>query len=931
MSKIANIFKAGDPVIIKATATKPNGDSLKQAGKAGSIAGIPSPGRYMVDVPGFPLVNLPADELDHLAAAKVSKEAQQATDISVVTDVVAKGDTPDAPIPQGSAGAAGTPGWEVIYSFEVALILSMVPSLTNPRSYFDPEALKSLSEDIANNGILQPILIRRLPASRLSEDFSRFQGRTKATIPPIYEIVAGERRFRACIMAGVRSVPVLIRELTDEQVLRMQLIENIQRADLHPLEEAQGYRRILDLDSQAGKSMAERQEELAHSIKRSTRYVYQTLQLLKLCDFARQIFLEKKLDRTIALEIAKIGNEPGQIEATRRIAGLGVKGTDVINHPMSHSQAVEYRRNNHALLLADAPFNIKIELAGVEPCGTCPKMSANALDLFEEGAKLHDTCLDRSCYGKKNAAHNEEIAAAAKAKGQKVISGAAAKKLMPHGQSLAMIQGGFEALDSRRYDVVDSKSGNTVRQILGKDMPLPVLIQNPHAAGFIEVLPKAEVTKLLKERGLMDKATVRSDEDKARAVKEKFEKAYRWHWAEQLLINAGKLDDSDLFESLIAPMAAQIYRRLDNECTKRTHKLMGWTFPVFGYDQFAKVLKHFKDMEAGELNKFVIVASVASELHVAQYHKPGSQALDCMGEILNVNGKALKAKMEANRKTMAKAAADIKAKIKPAATVTTSAPTSAAAAPKPSNKTQWRDVAKDETIQGMPRVRIKNADALQKIKQPYAGDVGTLEKKIGAEVWTVLLPASNKKLASISFHHTEFQVEVIAAPTLAGIKQPGDTWSAAELEAMFYDTHQDKIYRPHAVKDSKGKIWSVLGVGYDDNTKPGKPRIYNFSTWHVKHQDRCNSLHAGEAFELTAAEKAAREAAASAAYEAAGAEVAPKKATKKADPASKQASLDLPAPSKSLQPQSAWPFPLKGESKSEAQARIGKDLKGARA
>lgn len=649
MSKIANAFKDGDAVMVKPDTETPSGDRRPQAGKRGIIIRSPKPGRYMVDVPGMPVVNLPVEDLE--PAAQAAPNAAQPANATAGAMHADKRQVP------------GT----VTYGFDVLALPLIATSLTNPRIYFDPVALQSLSDNIKADGLLQPILVRPLPGARLEETFT---DRRKGDPRPTHEIVAGERRYRACVMAGVRSVPVLMRNLTDEQVLRMQLVENVEREDLHPLEEARGYRNILDLPSQAERPMADRVAELAASVQKSTRYIYQTLQLLKLCDFAQKVFLEKKLDRTTALQVATIGNEAGQIEATRAIAGLARSGTstDVVDSTMSQRAAAEYVRNNHRLELKDAPFNIKVVLAGVNACGECPKMSANARDLFDEGKKQPDTCMDRSCYGKKSAAHHQALTEAAKSKGQTVITGAAAKKIVPYEHNPTYLVGNYTAISAKQYG--PGLDGKTVKQLLGKNMPATTLIDNPHGPGFIEALLTVDMKRLFKELGIgATKDTSEYDHAAAQAKKnkkDKEEREFRQAWATALLEKAGTVEEADLCERLLVPMAARLYQRLDHDNTKRMHKLLGWDFPHFGYAEHAKTIKHFAELSEVEFCKFIIAASIAGEVHVAQYGTPDTTHLEEMSALLGVDGKAIKAKLQAEAKAAEKTKAG-KAKAKPAA------------------------------------------------------------------------------------------------------------------------------------------------------------------------------------------------------------------------------------------------------------------------
>ncbi len=156
-------------------------------------------------------------------------------------------DFEEAPVDGGAAGRDG---------LRMVAVADILPSAFNPRQRFDEEELRELAGSIREKGLLQPILIR--PAG---------EGR--------YEIVAGERRWRAAQMAGLHEVPVIVREMDDRAALEVALIENVQRSDLNALEEAQGYQRLID---QFGYT----QQQLADVIGKSRSHVANTLRLLKL-------------------------------------------------------------------------------------------------------------------------------------------------------------------------------------------------------------------------------------------------------------------------------------------------------------------------------------------------------------------------------------------------------------------------------------------------------------------------------------------------------------------------------------------------------------------------------------------------------------------------------------------------------------------------
>ena len=163
-------------------------------------------------------------------------------------------------------------------------VLLMQAGQYQPRSYMDEAALQTLADSIQAQGMIQPILVRPIEDGR-------------------YEIIAGERRWRAAQMAGLTQVPVLIRQIADESALAMALIENIQRENLNPLEEAFGIKRLID-------EFAMTHEKAAHAVGRSRAAVSNLLRLLSLCAFVQDLLMQQKLDMGHAR--ALIGLEAAQ-------------------------------------------------------------------------------------------------------------------------------------------------------------------------------------------------------------------------------------------------------------------------------------------------------------------------------------------------------------------------------------------------------------------------------------------------------------------------------------------------------------------------------------------------------------------------------------------------------------------------------------------
>jgi len=186
------------------------------------------------------------------------------------------------------------------------------PGRFQPRDHFDQKALMELTESIRRNGVVQPILVRQAADGK-------------------YEIIAGERRWRAAGMAGQRSIPVILRDYDDKKVMEIALVENVQREDLNPLEEAAGYQRLL-------REYSYTQEELALTVNKSRSHIANLMRLLDLPEDIRQLLIEDKLTMgharalsgvpdasTLAEEVIRKGLS---VRQTEKLARLGKRGED---------------------------------------------------------------------------------------------------------------------------------------------------------------------------------------------------------------------------------------------------------------------------------------------------------------------------------------------------------------------------------------------------------------------------------------------------------------------------------------------------------------------------------------------------------------------------------------------------------------------------
>jgi len=197
------------------------------------------------------------------------------------------------------------------------LLSDMVAGVYQPRTRMDEGALYELAESIKVQGIMQPILVRRLSDAdgRIQREKMAVAGVTGTAADPtrpVYEIIAGERRFRAAKLAGLDSVPVLVREVPNEAAAAMALIENIQREDLNPLEEAQGLQRLI-------KEFGLTHETAAQAVGRSRSAASNLLRLLNLADPVQTMLMAGDIDMGHARALLSL-DRATQITAANQIA-----------------------------------------------------------------------------------------------------------------------------------------------------------------------------------------------------------------------------------------------------------------------------------------------------------------------------------------------------------------------------------------------------------------------------------------------------------------------------------------------------------------------------------------------------------------------------------------------------------------------------------
>ena len=340
------------------------------------------------------------------------------------------------------------------------------PCPTQPRRTYDQVKLDELTESIVSHGVLQPILVRPRPKGG-------------------YEIVFGERRYRGSKAAKLKTIPAVIREMSDEQVLEAQVVENDQREDVHPLDEADGYRALME---RFGRSV----EDIAAKVGKSRGYVYARLKLCELGEAGRKAYVEGKLTASTALYVARIPQDL-QLKALERVTVTKWNGEQ-----LSAREVAEILQDEFMLRLKGAPFPTDAVdlLEGVPSCESCPKRTGNQTELFADVGDA-DTCTDPACFKAKTDAAWTQKTEKHRQRGLQVLNDAGLVKKDRWS--------GRVYLTSKKYvaatdPVPGDKDGRTYKQVLGAAAVTHVA-RTPSGTAK-ELIAAKDIDEKLKEKGV---------------------------------------------------------------------------------------------------------------------------------------------------------------------------------------------------------------------------------------------------------------------------------------------------------------------------------------------------------------------------------------------------------------------------------------------
>ena len=389
-------------------------------------------------------------------------------------------------------------------SFESVTLATIRPSRTNPRKNFDELAMAELTRSVEENGVIQAILLRPVPQYgktktigstwqifKLDADgkplphptdiFNKVGMFENVDVnevdaqkrldelnaeDPAYEIVTGERRWRAAKAAGLTGIPANIREMSDAEAMDLQMVENLQRADLHPVEEAEGYRVLMSHGATA--------EDVAKKSGKSVGHVQRIVKLLSLEVDAKQLFADGHLTLDHALLLARLTPKDQERALREMLSGHGDWSKDSISHlierrldnlqnnsyvrgkrliDMTAAQLKAWIEKNVLLQLFNAPWHLHdatlLPIAGA--CTDCPKRTGANTTLFADISTEDDVCTDPACFGEKQAAQQKRQMAAAKESGKTLLKiSAAASNARLEAKPVQVVKGSTEVVTKKK-------------------------------------------------------------------------------------------------------------------------------------------------------------------------------------------------------------------------------------------------------------------------------------------------------------------------------------------------------------------------------------------------------------------------------------------------------------------------------------------------
>lgn len=463
-------------------------------------------------------------------------------------------------------------------------------SNTNPRRVFDEAKLGELAENIRVHGVLQPVLVR--PLREGSEG--------------TYELVAGARRLRASKLAGKQTIPATVRELIDAECREIQLIENLQRADIHELDEALGYRALRDLNPELYTV-----ETIATKVGKTAKYIYGRMKLVDLIPAVETAFYEGKLTVAHALEIARL--QPRDQE--RALAACfpdhrSVKSIlkDRKAEAASVRELREWIEREIHLDLKNAPFDAGDSslLSAAGPCTACPKRTGNNPLLFPE-IRNKSLCTDPACYKAKVQAFVQLRVRPLEEQGQKPLQVSEVPYWQAHTKAPSTLYEGQYRRAGREGEcpstqvavVVDGHKAGTVLHICTEEK-----CKTHGRASRYEVSPQER-----EQRRKIALAARIQKEARLRILQEVREKL-----------------PSELKRADFEMVALDYFRRLGHDNHHRLFQIYGWeekkietSWGGFSVEHEQLAQDRIRSMTIADLDRFMVTCALVSDLYYSGF------------------------------------------------------------------------------------------------------------------------------------------------------------------------------------------------------------------------------------------------------------------------------------------------------------------------
>ncbi|MCI0718093.1 MAG: ParB/RepB/Spo0J family partition protein [Acidobacteria bacterium] len=463
-------------------------------------------------------------------------------------------------------------------------------SKDNPRRFFDEAKLLELAENIKAHGVLQPVLVRPLP-----------EGPEGA-----YELVAGARRFRASKLAGKQTIPATVRELNDAECREIQLIENLQRADIHELDEALGYRALRDLNPELYTV-----ETIAAKIGKTAKYIYGRMKLVDLIPAVQTAFYEGRLTVAHAREIARL--QPRDQERALAECFPGHRSIKSIlkdrkAEAVSVRELREWIEREIHLDLKNSPFDAADGnlLPAAGPCTACPKRTGNNPLLFPE-IRNKSLCTDPGCYKAKVEALVKLRVTPLIEQGRKPLQVSEVPYWQTHTKAPNTLYEGQYRRAEREGDCADTQ--------------VAVVVDGRKAGTVLHIC----TSEKCKTHGRASRYEVSPQEREQRrniALAARIQKEVRLRILQAVRQELpGTLSRPD-FEMV----ALDYFRRLGHDNHHRLFQVYGWeekksktSWGGFSVEHEKLAQEQIRSMTAADLNRFIVTSALISDLYYGGY------------------------------------------------------------------------------------------------------------------------------------------------------------------------------------------------------------------------------------------------------------------------------------------------------------------------